>query len=152
MFNQILWPWKHRFRHFICIFSTISLEAMTILVLQHFSWRPSWIRAWMIDWTIINTNGIIEFLDPKNIGFDVLFAFIAVLVREIWHILIFGASKGGHLGFGHIWGGTIEQILVNFLSWLIDLFSYPFQLRNKIKQFFPTSAAYLLDYYARPGF
>ena len=62
--------------------------------------------------------------------------------------MIFGASKGGHLGFGHIWGGTIEQILVNFLSWLIDLFSYPFQLRNKIKQFFPTSAAYLLDYSA----
>ena len=51
-FNQALWPWKHRFRHFICICSTISLEDMTILVIQHFLWWPSWIRAYMIDWTI----------------------------------------------------------------------------------------------------
>ena len=74
--------------------------------MTHFGYLFELHMAAILDYGIYDTHAtlnkcLIRFFDLENIGLDISFAFIAVLVWKLWRFLFYSTSHGGHLELGH---------------------------------------------------
>jgi len=62
-------------------------------------------------------NVLIRLSDLENIGLDISFAFIAVLVWKLWRFSLYSTSHGGHLELGHKWLTGQYHKCHNWIPW-----------------------------------